>query len=109
MNLQPSGYEPGRINEDGNEERHHYIALFLETAIGDAMSSCGSLATAYFYTDEEEYGRAAAIILDRFADVYRHTPTGAIYKEEKTNFAKVFGEKGLRNIIVALNIYLPIY
>ncbi|MBR2180611.1 MAG: heparinase II/III family protein, partial [Oscillospiraceae bacterium] len=64
------GYKPGRINEDGNEERHHYIALFLETAIGDAMSSCGSLATAYLYTDEEEYGRAAAIILDRFADVY---------------------------------------
>ncbi|MBQ8003915.1 MAG: heparinase II/III family protein [Oscillospiraceae bacterium] len=61
-------------------ERHNYIAEFMhygvfQTKAGDnggvltnAIVNC---AYAYYYTGDAKYGRVAAILLDRVADLYR--------------------------------------
>ncbi len=73
------GYYSGKTNASaGNNDRHTYIGSFVASglwrsdgktgkAIADAIQS---LAYAYVYTDEEKYGIASAVLLDRFADFY---------------------------------------
>ena len=67
------------IFKNGDHERHTYIAEYVHFGIyrqfstttgavlSEAIRNCGY---AYFYTGDIKYGRVAAILLDRFADVY---------------------------------------
>ncbi len=56
--------------QNGIEERHAYIANYYYITRTDAVHAIDALANAYLYTGDEKYGRAGAILLDRFADVY---------------------------------------
>jgi len=68
------GYNTGRTTMNGVEEIHTYIAYYQhfglwynEGVIKDAVEKS---AKAYLYSGDERYGRVAAILLDRIADVY---------------------------------------
>ncbi|MBQ2743897.1 MAG: Ig-like domain-containing protein, partial [Oscillospiraceae bacterium] len=83
------GYVPAKadgtlyeyIDENGNvltTERHIYIAEYMHTAVyywisgedGAVSEAIRNCALAYFYTGDKQYGRVAAILLDRIADFY---------------------------------------
>ncbi len=68
-------------DDNGNiiYERHAYIAFYVHTAVWYSFTSgvggiiedaINESAHAYFYTGEPKYGRVAAILLDRVADVF---------------------------------------
>ena len=83
------GYVPAKadgtlyeyVDEKGNvlaTERHIYIAEYMHTAVfywisgedGAVSEAIRNCALAYFYTGDKQYGRVAAILLDRIADFY---------------------------------------
>ncbi|MBQ2743796.1 MAG: Ig-like domain-containing protein, partial [Oscillospiraceae bacterium] len=71
------GYATGYIYPNGTEEIHTYVSyynhmLWYNVGVGGAAitDAINSLAEAYIYTDDEKYGRAGAILVDRIADVY---------------------------------------
>ncbi|MBQ2741543.1 MAG: S-layer homology domain-containing protein, partial [Oscillospiraceae bacterium] len=80
------GYVPSK--EDGEAylsgtvaERHLYIAEFMHYGVfhnktpdsngGVLTNAIVNCAYAYYFTGEKKYGRVAAILLDRVADLYR--------------------------------------
>ncbi|MBQ6697938.1 MAG: S-layer homology domain-containing protein [Oscillospiraceae bacterium] len=73
------GYETGRMATDSIREAHTYISFYNHFGLwyqsgahNAAVNYLGirNLATAYVYTGEEKYGKLAAVMLDRLADVY---------------------------------------
>ncbi|MBQ2742903.1 MAG: hypothetical protein IJF32_08870, partial [Oscillospiraceae bacterium] len=83
------GYVPSKadgtpyeyMDEQGNvlaTERHIYIAEYMHTAVyywisdqdGAVSEAIQKCAQAYLYTGDKQYGRVAAILLDRIADFY---------------------------------------
>jgi len=66
------------VNENGNTERHSYIAFYLHTGVwGGTGGNINAVRTplkafknAYLYTGEKKYAVAGAKILDRIADFY---------------------------------------
>ncbi|MBR3848584.1 MAG: S-layer homology domain-containing protein, partial [Oscillospiraceae bacterium] len=74
------GYFPGRIWDEnkGIEEHYGYIAVYIHAGLfrantggkGTLHLAISDLADAYSYTGDPKYGRPAAILLDRLADLY---------------------------------------
>ncbi len=63
------GYLTGKTFSGGADERFVPIAHYNNALLYGVSTKIGNLATAYTYTDETKYGVAAAILLDRLADV----------------------------------------
>jgi len=69
---------PYKYAINGVTERHTYIAIFSHSGLWRRMKEGGGAvkeaiyycAYAYFYTGDVKYGRVAAILLDRLADLY---------------------------------------
>jgi len=92
------GYYPGR--KAGNvDENHCYIPYYTYFMSSQVKVAIASIATAYLYTGDMKYGRAGAILLDRFADIY---PSYDIYQYKKkinwmvtdggSNYGKILGQ-----------------
>ena len=64
------GYLPGRTYSNGIEERHGFIAFYTHELWKGVNVVVRDFAESYVYTGEEKYGRAAAILIDRIADLY---------------------------------------
>ncbi|MBQ7119349.1 MAG: S-layer homology domain-containing protein [Oscillospiraceae bacterium] len=80
------GYVPKDENgkpyeNDGNIERHTYIAEYIHLGLwrrqdssdangGLIQRAIGQCARAYLYTGDIKYGKVAAVLLDRIADFY---------------------------------------
>jgi len=65
------------VNENGETERHSYIAFYVHNAVWGGTPCVNAVRTplaafcnAYLYTGEEKYAVAGAKILDRIADFY---------------------------------------
>ena len=105
------GYFTGRKYDNGVEEVHTYIPVFVhsglwakigpgirfEAAIHTALTS---LANAYLYTGDKKYARAGAKLLDRLADFYPdYDPYSYRGKYQNSNqHGKSGGGKVLGNI-----------
>ncbi|MBR2180694.1 MAG: heparinase II/III family protein, partial [Oscillospiraceae bacterium] len=69
------GYRPKDVNGNnykiatGDIEIHCYIPRYVWQFWDTYQTAIESLGTAYVNTGEEKYGRAGAILLDRFADL----------------------------------------
>ena len=73
------GYETGRMATDSIREAHTYISYYNHFALwyqsGENnrainLKAITELSTAYVYTGDKKYGRIAAVMMDRLADVY---------------------------------------
>ncbi len=73
------GYETGRMATDSVREAHTYISFYNHFGLwyqsgahNSAVNYLGivNLSKAYVYTGEEKYGKLAAVMMDRLADVY---------------------------------------
>ncbi|MBE6912273.1 MAG: hypothetical protein E7473_07095 [Ruminococcaceae bacterium] len=64
------GYYTGRVFDTGVKEMYCPIALYNYSLLPGISNRISSLGMAYVYTGETKYGVAAAILLDRLADVY---------------------------------------
>ncbi|MBP3633763.1 MAG: Ig-like domain-containing protein, partial [Oscillospiraceae bacterium] len=73
------GYVTGIKDANGRPEVHTYIATYMAAVLygvdGDdqkynARSVLRSLMDAYYYTGDEKYGSAGAILIDRYADIF---------------------------------------
>ena len=72
------GYVTGRqIEKIDIPEVHTYISTYAYNAYYNVFRAMRSLATAYVYTNDPKYGRAGALLLDRFADFYHDYTTNA--------------------------------
>jgi len=63
------GYLPGRV-ASGAQERHTYVAYYMHSAFIEVDNAVEYMTKAYVYSGKQEYGTAAAILLNRLADVY---------------------------------------
>ena len=63
------GYLPGRM-ASGAQERHTYVAYYIHSAFAEVDNAVEYMTKTYVYTGKKEYGDAAAILLNRLADVY---------------------------------------
>ena len=80
------GYVTGRqIEKIDIPEVHTYISTYAYEIIYNAFRAMRALATAYVYTDDAKYGRAAALLFDRFADFYHDYTTNAPWFFEYSN------------------------
>jgi len=92
------GYLPGRIASNA-QERHTYVAYYLHSALIKVDEAIEWLAKVYVYTDDKTYGNAAAILLNRIADVYPSFSFKQYFNENYqfsvshggSGFGKVFG------------------
>ena len=72
------GYYTGRVFENGEAERHTYIAYYIHDGVwggarwhdDSVRAALLALKDAYLYTGDEKYGRAGAALLGRIADFY---------------------------------------
>ncbi len=79
------GYRTGKyfntgVSQYGSwEETHTYIAYYNHWALwynGYIINVMNNSALAYVYTGDPKYGRVAAVIVDRIADIYPKMDTG---------------------------------
>jgi len=73
------GYYTGRVFDNGEVERHTYIAYYVHDGVwdgtgqrreGSLRTALNTLRDAYLCTGEEKYGNAGALLLNRIADFY---------------------------------------
>lgn len=84
------GYRP--VDENGNNYRIAtgdieitcYIANYMMKLTNNLSGIVYNLAMAYVYTDDERYGRAGAILLDRIADLLPEYDLQYQYKKDGT-------------------------
>ncbi|MBQ6699002.1 MAG: Ig-like domain-containing protein, partial [Oscillospiraceae bacterium] len=93
------GYLPGRTYSNGIEERHGFIAFYTHELWGGVNVAVRDLAESYIYTGEEKYGRAAAVLIDRIADVY---PSFS-YKQWDNMYLVAHGGSGYGKIYGRIN------
>jgi len=72
------GYYTGHVYDNGDAERHTYIAYYIHDGVwggarwheDSVRAALLALKDAYLYTGDEKYGRAGGILLNRIADFY---------------------------------------
>ena len=79
------GYRTGKtfntgVSQYGSwEETHTYVSYYNHWALwynGYIVNAMNNSALAYVYTGDPKYGRVAAVLVDRIADIYPEMDTG---------------------------------